>query len=214
MSNNRSYEKGTQDNPYTLEEYNNLYNREEWPGGYVLINDEVLYKGPHMNQDDEEGSGCGCGCGCDEGCGCGCGSDTEEGSHPLTTQYMISAGEEPKFILNNPVTEISISWTTGIAVQMFFSAGANVDGFESLISILPVTMRNEYELISDSWESRCEWTDTPYKAKLYATYKYRLKDLYGNVNNVSDESINTGYIEPIEYTIPEIYYLDEGDGCK
>ena len=203
MSNNRSYEKGTQDNPYTLEEYNNLYNREEWPGGYVLINDEVLYKGPHMNQDDEEGSGCGCGCGCDEGCGCGCGSDTEEGSHPLTTQYMISSGFESLAISFPPFEELSINWSSGIAMPM--SGSSNADGFASIIEIVPVSMISGCILDPSDWTCPGEWI-APYRARFSG--KFRYSKLVNGMTLVLD-----GEIGPIEYTIPEIYHADEGGGC-
>lgn len=63
-------ELGSEENPFSLTAYNEMFGNHTWIGGYVQEEDDCVYYPP---QEDESG------CGCGEGCGCGCGGSSGTG---------------------------------------------------------------------------------------------------------------------------------------
>lgn len=93
-------ELGSEENPFSLTAYNEMFGNHTWIGGYVQEEDDCVYYPP---QEDESG----CGCGCGEGCGCGCGC--EGGIASGSELYQICV-DDPMFALS---TIVRITWGSG-----------------------------------------------------------------------------------------------------
>lgn len=92
-------ELGSEENPFSLTAYNEMFGNRTWIGGYVQEEDDCVYYPP---QEDESG----CGCGCGEGCGCGSG--------PINGNGNIIPGSDHVFM---PNIEFDFSWSAGTATS-------------------------------------------------------------------------------------------------
>lgn len=99
-------QKGTKENPFTLVEFNELYERGEWIGGWVNEKDDIQYV--NVVGEENDPIGCGCGCGCDSGA-----AEGEDGNNGEAPEE-IEAGEHTFEIEHERAKfSVKISWTEG-----------------------------------------------------------------------------------------------------
>ena len=85
-------ELGSEENPFSNTAYQEMVNKHEWVGGYVMMGEDCEY----IPQQNEGGDGCGC------GCGCGCG-----------TNNLTAGSAQPIFARNFESVRIQLFWGSG-----------------------------------------------------------------------------------------------------
>lgn len=155
-------ELGSEENPFSLTAYNEMFGNHAWIGGYVQEEDDCVYYPP---QEDESG----CGCGCGEGCGCGCGS-----GGPGTGLLIAGEAEyHPDVFTVN--TYLEISWEDGsflLGGQPALSVTLiNEDNLD--ISDFQYSWENFYRIIISFYITLPEHTD-----KEYCIYEYNIPSQY------------------------------------
>jgi len=117
--------KGSIGNPYSLSEFETLFNNGQWTGGFVQVGDYIVYyfqNGTTQNDDPDEEEGCGSGCGSGSGSGsgsengCGCSSNSwnwyDTGDENIVD---VVAGSTNCTMIDedNLEFELNVSWTEG-----------------------------------------------------------------------------------------------------